>query len=91
VMASNIGSTTTITGNAQNIMIGSFSHIPFVQAARRRSSQGKSAQQRNCEVMCPCRVQSIRPQIPLINCAAGSPRKEWRSGRMRALVCTRRV
>src|SRR4030081_3891564 len=27
-MASNVGSTATITGNPQNIMIGSFSHIP---------------------------------------------------------------
>jgi di/tricarboxylate transporter len=30
-MASNIGSTATITGNPQNIMIGSFSQIPYVQ------------------------------------------------------------
>ena len=39
-MASNIGSTATITGNPQNIMIGSFSHIPyanFAAGARRRS------------------------------------------------------
>jgi Na+/H+ antiporter NhaD/arsenite permease-like protein len=28
-MASNVGSTATITGNPQNIMIGSFSHIPW--------------------------------------------------------------
>ena len=28
-MASNIGSAATITGNPQNIMIGSFSHIPY--------------------------------------------------------------
>ncbi len=28
-MASNIGSTATITGNPQNIMIGSFSRIPY--------------------------------------------------------------
>jgi Na+/H+ antiporter NhaD/arsenite permease-like protein len=28
-MASNIGSTATITGNPQNMMIGSFSHIPY--------------------------------------------------------------
>ncbi|HYM04307.1 MAG TPA: SLC13 family permease, partial [Stellaceae bacterium] len=28
-MSSNIGSTATITGNPQNIMIGSFSHIPY--------------------------------------------------------------
>jgi len=28
-MAANIGSTATITGNPQNIMIGSFSHIPY--------------------------------------------------------------
>ena len=28
-MASNIGSTATITGNPQNILIGSFSHIPY--------------------------------------------------------------
>lgn len=28
-MASNIGSTATITGNPQNIIIGSFSHIPY--------------------------------------------------------------
>ncbi|HEX7967436.1 MAG TPA: anion transporter [Stellaceae bacterium] len=28
-MASNIGSVATITGNPQNIMIGSFSHIPY--------------------------------------------------------------
>ena len=28
-MASNAGSTATITGNPQNIMIGSFSHIPY--------------------------------------------------------------
>src|ERR1700722_7554672 len=28
-MASNIGSTASITGNPQNIMIGSFSHIPY--------------------------------------------------------------
>jgi Na+/H+ antiporter NhaD/arsenite permease-like protein len=32
-MASNIGSTATITGNPQNIMIGSFSHIPYVEFA----------------------------------------------------------
>ena len=32
-MASNIGSTATITGNPQNIMIGSFSHIPYVDFA----------------------------------------------------------
>jgi Na+/H+ antiporter NhaD/arsenite permease-like protein len=32
-MASNVGSTATITGNPQNIMIGSFSHIPYVQFA----------------------------------------------------------
>jgi Na+/H+ antiporter NhaD/arsenite permease-like protein len=30
-MASNIGSTATITGNPQNIMIGSFSHIPYTR------------------------------------------------------------
>ena len=39
-MASNVGSTATITGNPQNIMIGSFSHIPYVEfrrRARRRS------------------------------------------------------
>jgi Na+/H+ antiporter NhaD/arsenite permease-like protein len=30
-MASNVGSTATITGNPQNIMIGSFSHIPYTQ------------------------------------------------------------
>ena len=33
-MASNIGSTATITGNPQNIMIGSFSHIPYGDFAR---------------------------------------------------------
>ena len=32
-MASNIGSTATITGNPQNIMIGSFSHLPYLQFA----------------------------------------------------------
>jgi len=32
-MASNIGSTATITGNPQNIMIGSFSHIPYANFA----------------------------------------------------------
>jgi len=32
-MASNIGSTATITGNPQNIMIGSFSHIPYTEFA----------------------------------------------------------
>ena len=30
-MASNIGSTATITGNPQNIMIGSLSHIPYTK------------------------------------------------------------
>jgi Na+/H+ antiporter NhaD/arsenite permease-like protein len=30
-MASNVGSTATITGNPQNIMIGSFSHIPYAK------------------------------------------------------------
>jgi Na+/H+ antiporter NhaD/arsenite permease-like protein len=30
-MASNIGSTATITGNPQNMMIGTFSQIPYVQ------------------------------------------------------------
>lgn len=30
VMASNVGSTATITGNPQNIMIGSFSQIPYL-------------------------------------------------------------
>jgi Na+/H+ antiporter NhaD/arsenite permease-like protein len=30
-MASNIGSTATITGNPQNMMIGSFSQIPYGQ------------------------------------------------------------
>jgi Na+/H+ antiporter NhaD/arsenite permease-like protein len=32
-MASNVGSTATITGNPQNIMIGSFSHIPYITFA----------------------------------------------------------
>jgi Na+/H+ antiporter NhaD/arsenite permease-like protein len=32
-MASNIGSTATITGNPQNILIGSFSRIPYVDFA----------------------------------------------------------
>src|SRR3984893_1965467 len=32
-MASNIGSTATITGNPQNMMIGSFSQIPYAQFA----------------------------------------------------------
>src|ERR1700747_3386183 len=32
-MASNVGSTATITGNPQNIMIGSFSQIPYVHFA----------------------------------------------------------
>ena len=32
-MASNVGSTATITGNPQNIMIGSFSHLPYLQFA----------------------------------------------------------
>jgi Na+/H+ antiporter NhaD/arsenite permease-like protein len=31
--ASNVGSTATITGNPQNIMIGSFSHIPYANFA----------------------------------------------------------
>jgi Na+/H+ antiporter NhaD/arsenite permease-like protein len=30
-MASNVGSSATITGNPQNIMIGSFSHIPYTK------------------------------------------------------------
>ncbi len=30
-MASNVGSTATITGNPQNIMIGSFSHVPYTK------------------------------------------------------------
>ncbi len=34
-MASNVGSTATITGNPQNIMIGSFSQIPYVSFAAR--------------------------------------------------------
>ena len=33
-MASNVGSTATITGNPQNIMIGSFSQIPYTSFAR---------------------------------------------------------
>jgi len=32
-MASNVGSTATITGNPQNMMIGSYSHIPYAQFA----------------------------------------------------------
>jgi Na+/H+ antiporter NhaD/arsenite permease-like protein len=32
-MASNVGSVATITGNPQNIMIGSFSHIPYLHFA----------------------------------------------------------
>ena len=32
-MASNVGSTATITGNPQNMMIGSFSRIPYPQFA----------------------------------------------------------
>ena len=32
-MASNFGSTATITGNPQNIMIGSFSHLSYLQFA----------------------------------------------------------
>jgi Na+/H+ antiporter NhaD/arsenite permease-like protein len=32
-MASNVGSTATITGNPQNILIGSFSHIPYTAFA----------------------------------------------------------
>jgi Na+/H+ antiporter NhaD/arsenite permease-like protein len=32
-MASNVGSTATITGNPQNMMIGSYSHIPYTQFA----------------------------------------------------------
>jgi Na+/H+ antiporter NhaD/arsenite permease-like protein len=33
-MASNIGSAATITGNPQNIMIGSFSHLPYLRFAQ---------------------------------------------------------
>jgi Na+/H+ antiporter NhaD/arsenite permease-like protein len=32
-MPNGIGSTATITGNPQNIMIGSFSHIPYTEFA----------------------------------------------------------
>ena len=32
-LASNVGSTATITGNPQNIMIGSLSHLPYTQFA----------------------------------------------------------
>src|SRR5262249_28121418 len=32
-MASNVGSTATITGNPQNIMVGSLSHIPYATFA----------------------------------------------------------
>ncbi len=32
-MASNVGSTATITGNPQNMLIGSFSHIPYAEFA----------------------------------------------------------
>ena len=32
-MASNVGSAATITGNPQNMMIGSLSQIPYVQFA----------------------------------------------------------
>ena len=35
-MASNVGSTATITGNPQNIMIGSFSGIPYATVRRSR-------------------------------------------------------
>ena len=38
-MASNVGSTATITGNPQNIMIGSFSRHPL-RAFRRRAGAG---------------------------------------------------
>jgi len=30
-MASNIGATATITGNLQNMMIGTFSHVSYVE------------------------------------------------------------
>ena len=39
-MASNVGSTATITGNPQNIMIGSFSHIPYATFAVRAGAGG---------------------------------------------------
>ena len=34
-MASNVGSAATITGNPQNMMIGSFSQIPYPRSPRR--------------------------------------------------------
>ena len=39
-MASNVGCTATITGNPQNMMIGSFSHIPYRHVRRRAGAGG---------------------------------------------------
>jgi hypothetical protein len=40
-MASNVGSTATITGNPQNMMIGSFSHITYTAAERIRNTRDR--------------------------------------------------
>jgi Na+/H+ antiporter NhaD/arsenite permease-like protein len=47
-MASNVGSTATITGNPQNMMIGSFSQIPYTRFALAFLRRGRSQRRRAC-------------------------------------------
>ena len=57
-MASNVGSTATITGNPQNIMIGSFSHIPYttIRPGAGAGRAGRADHHRGCCIaLCPSR------------------------------------
>ena len=55
-MSSNIGSVATITGNPQNMMIGSFSRIPYRDLRRRPGAR--------CRGRTGAHVAGHRPDVP---------------------------
>ena len=65
-MASNVGSTATITGNPQNIMIGSFSHIPyaaFAACAGAGRAGRPGADGRCCSPCCTATSSAAAPRL----------------------------
>ena len=86
-MASNIGSTATITGNPQNIMIGSFSHIAYGDFAgrwRRSAAAGLMAMVGAGGARLAARVLHPRPARGPSAGAALQPRAAGQGGRGRA-------
>ena len=86
-MASNVGSTATITGNPQNIMIGSFSGIPVhaLRAGARPGRAGRPRRSRSVSWRC-----CIARNFPAAAMSRGQNRTSASTARSSSARCSRR-